>query len=254
MLDALIVAPHSDDEAIGCTGVILRAVAEKKRVGVVVVTAGDAFPKAAAAAAKKPIDDLTGDDFVALAALRQRHTLQAMARLGVERSDLMFLGYPDGGLEKMYKSESDDSYRQPFTGKTETYGPVAADYRSQVHGRPAPYLRASVISDLADIIKERAPKEIYVTAEADSHADHRATFWFTRDAAKTAEFQGPLWTFVVHGRAPEEPPDRRLELTESELKEKRALIESYQVGVSPVHDQLAATYAKPEECFWRFPR
>src|SRR5215831_4337306 len=70
-LDVLIVAPHSDDEAIGCTGVILRAVAEKKRVGVVVVTAGDGFPKAAAAAAKKQVEELKPDDFVALAALRQ---------------------------------------------------------------------------------------------------------------------------------------------------------------------------------------
>jgi len=253
-LDALIVAPHSDDEAIGCTGVILRAVAEKKRVGVVVVTAGDGYPRAAAAAAKKAVDELKPDDFVALAALRQRHTLQAMARLGVDKNDLLFLGYPDGGLEKMYSDASDKPYRQPLTDKTETYGPIVADYRTQVHGSAAPYTRASVHSDLVEIINQRAPKEIYVTGEADSHADHRATFWFTRDAANAAGFQGTLWTFVVHGRPPDDRPDRRLELTESELNEKRAVIESYQVGVSPVHDQLAATYAKPEECFWRFPR
>ena len=47
--DILIVAPHSDDEAIGCTAVTMRAIKAGKRVGVVVVTNGDGFPKAAAA-------------------------------------------------------------------------------------------------------------------------------------------------------------------------------------------------------------
>ena len=52
-LDILIVAPHSDDEAIGCTAVILRAIKAGKRGGIVVVTNGDGFPKAAAAITKK---------------------------------------------------------------------------------------------------------------------------------------------------------------------------------------------------------
>jgi hypothetical protein len=39
-------------------------------------------------------------------------------------------------------------------------------------------------------------------------------------------------------------------LTESELTTKRRLLEGYQSGVSPVHDQLAATYTQPEERFW----
>jgi LmbE family N-acetylglucosaminyl deacetylase len=250
ILDVLIVAPHSDDEAIGCTGVILRALAEKKRVGVVVLTAGDGFPNAAAALAKKQIADLTADDYIALAALRQRHTLHAMLRLGVNRDDLMFLGYPDGGLDTLYRGRSDGLYRQPFTGKTETYGPVVADYHSQIHGRPAGYDRTSVLADLTEIIKVRAPKDIYITGEADSHADHRATCWFTREAARTAGFRDTLWTYIVHGRAPDNSPGRRVSLSQSEFDIKRAIIESYQVGVSPVHDQLAATYAKPEELFW----
>jgi len=249
-VDLLVVAPHSDDEAIGCTGAILRANAERKRVGIVVVTAGDGFPKAATAHGKKTVDRLTADDFVNLAALRQRHTLQAMERLEVKADDVMFLGFPDGGLEPMYRSQDDGSYRQPFTGKSETYGPVAVDYHRRVHGRPAPYTRAAVLANLMEIIKTRKPREIYLTGEADTHADHRATFWFVRDAAREAGFQGSLWTFVVHGREPDQPPDRRLVLTDSELTTKQKLLEGYQVGVSPVHDQLAATYAKPEERFW----
>lgn len=249
-LDVLVVAPHSDDEAIGCTGVMLRAIAKKERVGVVIVTAGDGFPKAAAAAAKKQLSDLTAEDFVSLAALRQRHSLQAMERIGLEADDLMFLGYPDGGLEKLYAAQDETPYRQPFTGKTATYGPVALDYHNQIYGCPAPYARKSVLGDLAEIIEARKPKEIYCTGESDTHGDHRATFWFVRDAARAAGYRGALWTYVVHGSNPTEPPGRRLTLTETEQRTKRTTIEGYQVGVSPVHDRLADTYAKPEELFW----
>ncbi len=251
-LDVLICAPHSDDEAIGCTGVILRAIAAGKSVGVVVITAGDGFPKAAAAAAKKPVEQLTADDYINLAALRQRHSLHAMADLGVTKENLHFLGYPDGGLASMYSSAAGDSaYKQPFTEKSETYGPVAVDYHSRVHGRPAPYLKAALLNDLADIIRKRQPSEIYVTSELDTHPDHRISFLFVRDAAKTAGFNGDLWTFVVHGKPPEQPADRQLTLTAAEFDRKRALLESYEVGVSPVHDKLAETYTQPEERFWR---
>lgn len=248
--DLLIVAPHSDDEAIGCTAVILRAIAAKQRPGVVVVTASDGFPKAAAAAAKKPIEQLTADDYTALAALRQHHSIAAMRQLGVRAEDLIFLGYPDAGLTPMYEATTDAAYRQPWTGRTETYGPMMNDYHRLVHGRGAPYLRASVLDDLAEILRTRQPREIYVTSAADTHADHRATFRFVYDAAAIAQFSGPLWTFVVHGDEPPQPPDRRLTLTDVERTSKQQLLERYQVGVSPVHDRLAATYARPEERFW----
>src|SRR5690242_12652478 len=52
-LDVLVVAPHPDDEALGCAGVLLRALEQKQRVGVVLVTNGDGFPRAAAVVAKK---------------------------------------------------------------------------------------------------------------------------------------------------------------------------------------------------------
>jgi LmbE family N-acetylglucosaminyl deacetylase len=253
LLDVLVIAPHSDDEAIGCTAVMLRAIGRGERVGVAIVTAGDGFPKAAAAAAKKELSALTAEDYFSLAALRQRHSLAAMERVGIQTGDLMFLGYPDGGLDNMYAANEDTSYRQPFTDKTETYGLPVSDYHSRVHGRPAPYQRSAAVADLAQIIKSRQPKEVYVTGESDSHGDHRATFWLARDAVRVAKHAGPLWTYVVHGSAPKQPPDRQLTLSDSELKLKRELLELYQVGVSPVHDRLAETYAQPQELFWKVP-
>lgn len=249
-LDVLVVAPHSDDEAIGCTAVILRAIERQQRVGCVIVTAGDGFPKAAAALMKKDVKELTPEDFLALATLRQRHSIQAMKRIGLQPADLLFLGYPDGGLASLYATKDDAVYRQPFTAKTATYGAEVADYHTSTHGRAAPYQRSAVLSDLTEIIKTRKPVEIYVTGETDTHGDHSATFAFVRDAATAADYRGTLWTYIVHGRPPAEAPDRRLELTEAERKAKRSLLELYQSGVSPVHDDLAETYARPEEVFW----
>lgn len=249
-VEVLVVAPHSDDEAIGCTAIIMRAVAEKRRVGIVVVTAGDGHVRAAAALAKKEVDRLVPDDFLALAALRQRHTLEAMPQLGVKTSDLYFLGYPDGGLTPMYETKDATPYRHLQTQRTATYGAPVADYHTKVHGTAAHYLKAAVIADLVEIVRERKPQTIYTTDEVDTHLDHRATFFYVRDAAKEAEFRGKLLTFVVHGKPPEDEPAVRIQLSPEELAKKRATIEIYQAGVSPVHDYLAAEYAREEEVFW----
>lgn len=248
--DIAIVAPHSDDEAIGCTAVMLRALADKKRVGVVIVTAGDAHVGAAAALVKKSVEQLTPADFEALAGRRQQHTLDALKQLGLQRDDIVMLGYPDGGMQPIYEAAGDEPYKQKHTGRTATYGPIVRDYHTLTHGAPAPYRKASVIADLAETFRTHRPQQIYTTNEADTHADHRAVMWYVRDAVAKAEFRGKLYTYVVHGRPPTAAPSLRLQLTAAELRRKRATIEIYQAGVSPVHDDLADHYALPEELFW----
>ena len=96
----LVIAPHPDDEVIGCAGVILRALEAKKRVTVVLLTNGDGHVALTAVVARKEREQLTPEDFMKAGALRQGHSIAAMKRLGVPREDLIFLGYPDGGLEK----------------------------------------------------------------------------------------------------------------------------------------------------------
>jgi LmbE family N-acetylglucosaminyl deacetylase len=248
-LDVLVVAPHPDDEALGCGGVLLRALEKKRRVGVVLLTNGDGFPRAAAVVAKKPEADLRPADFLKLAGVRQRHSADALGRIGVRAEDLMALGYPDSGLKALYEAKGPTPQKQKFTGKAETYGVVIRDFHSLTHGRPAPYVRSSVLGDLVEIFRSRKPKEIYVTSEADTHPDHKATFWFVRDAARAAGHRGKLFTFVVHGKAPSGPA-HRVTLTEAQQRRKRALIEEYQTKLSPIHDDLAEKFTRPEEVFW----
>ncbi len=252
LLDVLVVAPHPDDEALGCAGVMMQALEKKLRVGVVLVTNGDGFPKAAAVVTKKTEAQLEAEDFFQLAGVRQQHSVGALSRIGVRAGDLMALGYPDSGLKALYEATAETPYKQKFTGKTETYGAVLRDYHSLAHGRPAPYLRSSVLGDLEEIVRTRKPKDIYVTSEADTHADHKATFWFVRDAAKAAGYRGTLFTYVVHGQPPAGPA-HRVPLTQAQRDRKRALIEAYQARLSPIHDDLAQRFTRDEEVFWPVP-
>jgi LmbE family N-acetylglucosaminyl deacetylase len=251
-LEALVFAPHPDDEVIGCAAVILRAHERQKRVGIVLLTNGDGYPAIAAVIARKQIAALAPEDFLRLGALRQQHSLTATARLGVKRDEVVFLGYPDSGLQAIYEQTESTPFTQMFTKKAETYGVTQRDYHSNEHGQPAPYLKANVIADIAEIIRKSQPREIYVTNEADTHRDHRAAFWFVRDAARAAAYGRPIFTYVAHGKGPAQTPDRRLVLTKEELETKRAALVDHQAGTSPIHDQLATEYTKPEEVFWLY--
>ena len=93
-----------------------------------------------------------------------------------------------------------------FTQKSETYGVTVPDYHSIVHGRPAPYLKANVVGDIAEIIRERQPKEIYVTHESDTTAIIGRRFGLSAMRFARPTSRGRFFAYVVHG-AP--PPSRR---------------------------------------------
>lgn len=251
--DVLIIAPHPDDEVIGCAGVIQRTLAAKKRVTVVILTNGDGYPALAAVVAKKQREELTPEDFVKAGALRQSHSVAAMRRLGLPKEDLIFLGYPDSGLEKIWQLDGATPFRQMFTHQRETYGETVRDYHSLTHGKPAPYVKASVVADLVEIIRARKPQEVYVSHESDKHGDHRAAFWYAREALRVVAFEGRFFAFVVHGDPLPREPDVRLKLTPTEYETKKAALTDHTKGTSPIHDGLVAEYLKPEELFWKFP-
>ena len=162
----------------------------------------------------------------------------------------MFLGFPDSGLATIYRSEDDQVYRQQFTGKDETFGITAKDYHSTTHGKPAQYTRRTFLGTLEGIIKTTGPKEIYVTNELDTHSDHKAAFWFVRDAARQAGFNGKLLTYIVHGKKIPQLPLRRVHLTAVQVQQKKAAIRPHQIPI--VHDHLDS-HAKEEERFWHTP-
>lgn len=251
--DVLVIAPHPDDEVIGCAGVILRTLETRKRVTVVILTNGDGHVALTAVVAKKAREQLTADDFIKAGALRQGHSIAAMKRLGVPREDLIFLGYPDGGLEKIWQMDGSAAFRQMLTQKRETYGVTAPDYHTATHGQPAAHLKTNVVADLAEIIRVRKPQEIFVSHESDKHGDHRAAFWYAREALQAAKVEARLLAFLVHGDPLAREPDLRLKLSPQAYETKKAALIDHTKGTSPVHDGLVDEYLKPEELFWQFP-
>lgn len=79
----LVVAPHPDDETLGCGGTIARARQAGIPVHVVVVTDGRGHPAHVA-------------DKALLVALRRDEAVNACGVLGVPASHVAFLGVPDG--------------------------------------------------------------------------------------------------------------------------------------------------------------
>ncbi|MEM8849008.1 MAG: PIG-L deacetylase family protein [Pseudomonadota bacterium] len=87
--NCLVLAPHPDDETLGCGGLIQRKRAAGASVHVTVVTDGAATHDGDEA------QSLTRD---ALIDLRERETIEACAILGVEADAVSFLRLPDGDL------------------------------------------------------------------------------------------------------------------------------------------------------------
>lgn len=85
----LVLAPHPDDETLGCGGLIQRKRAAGASVHVTVVTDGAATHDGDEA------QTLTRD---AVIALRERETIEACAILGVPAEAVSFLRLPDGDL------------------------------------------------------------------------------------------------------------------------------------------------------------
>lgn len=85
---ALVLAPHPDDESLGCGGLIARCAAESRTVRVVVISDGAGSHQRSRAWPPSR-----------LAAQRRQETRQAVATLGLDPlRDLLFLDLPDGAV------------------------------------------------------------------------------------------------------------------------------------------------------------
>jgi LmbE family N-acetylglucosaminyl deacetylase len=275
----VVFAPHPDDEVIGCAGIIMQALEGGARVKVVAITSGDGFPAAAAGLARKAVDQVGPGDFFALSRFRQSQSRTALGILGGKADDLILLGYPDGDLGNLYDSRDDKVIRQQFTRKNETYASIQNDYHTSAHGKPAAYQRSSVLGDLVELLTRLQPTEIFVTDETDGHIDHRAAFWFVRDAAQQVGYKGAFYTYLVHGlpawpfptgitpnlpfesrkvdgeEAPRGlpwPPPKRVPLSWGQAQRKLKSIQAHNISVvgMPEHQSEMESFVKSEEVFW----
>jgi len=287
-VDLLVFAPHPDDETLGCAGILQQALKRGERVKVVIFTNGDGFPASASLIARKPVERLGEDDFRELARFRQLQSQTAFQTLGGRPEDLVFLGYPDSGLDQVYRTSSPIPFRQRYTGSSSTYGMAQQDYHRDVHGRPAPYTYEAVLADVAELIRRWRPARICVTHEADAHPDHQAASRFVRDAVEKTAYRGEIDAYLVHGgpqwpwplgKTPDAPydphevkgewvpkglpwpPSRRVALTPDEVRVKETAIEAQashltEEAAGPIREErdYLESFVKSEEVFWRLDR
>lgn len=180
--DILVVAPHPDDDILTSAGVIVRALERGEEVHVVYMTNGD-------------VDGTT------MGHARQAEAVRAQAELGLAEQHLIFLGYPDANMSDLYFQYPSPTDVLSHDGRTTTYGSRGlgqADYHTYRFGVPATYNGFNVTHDLADVLSTFRPEHVFVTSEWDGHADHRATYFFVRDALDVVRNVDPNYDPTIH--------------------------------------------------------
>lgn len=188
----LIVAPHPDDEVLGCGGLIATAVAQGIPVRVVYLTSGDGFTVAAALTARSTPNPA---ECLQLGEQRAHEARRGLEALGLSADDAVFLGYPDRGLLPM-ATRPNRLYRSAATGAQCVPYPNA-------QSPDAPYLAPALIDDLRRAIVAFQPTRVFTTHPLDDHEDHAAAALLTREALAQAvqagEMRTPaLYYYLVH--------------------------------------------------------
>lgn len=167
----LVIAPHPDDEAIACAGVIRYCTENNIPVKIIVLTDGYL-----GASAEK----------------RHEESINAMEKLGVEQKDILFLGYPDGVLPSLLTKNWDSDNPYILNGNTKN-----VDY-SYAYEQNATYSGANLYDNLAEIITKYHPTIIFYPDSEDEQIDHWAGNAFIEYVMAKTDYQGREYTYIVH--------------------------------------------------------
>ncbi len=263
----LVLAPHPDDEVLGCGGVIQRAVQLKLPVRVVVFTYGDNNQWSFLLYRKHPV--LLPQGVRRMGLVRHDEAVAAAEALGLSSHDVIFLGYPDVGTMQIWKAHWGDSlpFRSMLTKAT------AVPYDNAL--RPgAPYKGEDVLRDLSTVMREFRPTKVFVSHPADHMPDHAALYLFTQVALWDLQAQGirpKLYPYLVHfphwpkprGYQPQQlltPPRalqdtvpwRSWELTSEEIERKHRAIQAHRTQYAYSAKYLLS-FIRSNELFGDFP-
>jgi LmbE family N-acetylglucosaminyl deacetylase len=171
----LILAPHPDDEVLGCAGIIQDAVKRNLPVRIVFLTYGDNNEWSFLVYRKRPV--VLPGSLRKMGLVRRSEAIAAARELGLAPEQLTFLGYPDFGTLKIWYAYWGD--RPPFRSMLTRVRqvPYANAFRPG-----AAYRGHEILRDLTSVIREFRPTKIFVSHPADHNGDHRALYLFTRIA------------------------------------------------------------------------
>ncbi len=189
----LVVAPHPDDETLALGATIAQLRQEGHTVVVAFLTNGDANQAAQLLLTLNPLHRAA--DYRSLGYRRQKEAVRALDILGVPQTHVLFLGYPDGGLEALWTKHwrSEDPYASPRTRVERS------PYRN-TYNPDAVYAGQELMDDLQEIIALFQPTVLYLPHEEDRHPDHRAAFFFGMGALApfAPEYMPEIRLYLVH--------------------------------------------------------
>lgn len=181
----LILAPHQDDEALMCSGIIAHALTNGIDVKVGVITNGDKKGR------KKGL-------------IRIRETIKALNYLGLSSSNIVFLGYgntnktSDAFLNRLYHADTDENVILSNVGN-QTYSiSEMPEYHYQKYGVHGIYNKETFRNDLKTFIAECEPNHIFVSSLYDDHLDHSMLYRFTVESIINIKHDNPKFSPIVH--------------------------------------------------------
>lgn len=153
----MVIIPHEDDE-INLAGTVIY---HARKLGIRVICVFT-----------------TNGDWKYPGLIRMKEAIQALSVLGVPEEDIVFLGYPDGGVHGE-RNVFVNGRKSPLIGRdgrAETYGlDTHADFAMQYRGKHQAYTWNGLVQDIKDVILRDKPAMIMAT-DFDSHPDHRLCY------------------------------------------------------------------------------
>jgi len=255
----LLVAPHPDDEVLAAGGLLQRLRAANAQLRVVYLTDGEGFPEGVKA--REGREDVKPSDYREYGQLRKDEARAALHRLGIPADDLVFLGFPNGGLSRLltrYWSDRRPPYTSPYTRRDRPT-------KSEMVEAAATFRGEDLSQELATIIGAFKPTMVLTPRKEDQHVDHCAAWYFTSDALGDVtrvepDYRPELITYVIHFESwpydeSEVPPLSggrggwvRVPLTPREVSIKLDAIRKYKTQMQ-VMDSFLEAFARKSEVF-----
>lgn len=256
----LVFAPHNDDEVLGAGEFISKALKNKANVKVVLITNGDGFKQGIQLDYLKLMPK--SRDYIRYGYSRQKESQKALYSLGLPLSNIIFLGYPDGGVDHLWNSnwDSERPYKSSSTNE-------ARSIYNNSYTPDSAYTGVNLLSDIEKIISSYKPDYIVYPHPDDHHPDHWATNAFVKYVLTIMNYKPKAeWLYLVHrGDWPTPlirdvddnlvPPAKLLNqgtswyslpLTPGDITEKRTAIAKYKSQISILGPLLIAFERKNE--------
>lgn len=194
----LVFAPHPDDETLSAGGLIQRVLAKGGQVRVVFVTNGDGYVDGVRREVRR--SRTSRADFIEYGERRYGEAQHALHDLGLHKTDGVFLGFPDDGIDDLWAGHWSNRkpYRSPYTRFDRPL------YKESL-SRHVEYAGTDLEREIIGILREFQPQWVLVPDPRDRHPDHCTTGVFVLDALRKLRHTGePAFTrtqtfsYLVH--------------------------------------------------------